>query len=121
MAWAILETPAQIVASRVLTGVCYAGLTVAMVLTMEELLPSALQATGQTLYQATAIGLGSIGGSAAGGLLYGSAGPRALFVFCAAIGLAGALVGWLALPARARRVNVPPDLEDVVVPRSPVV
>jgi PPP family 3-phenylpropionic acid transporter len=121
LSWTVLGTPAGIVASRSLTGLSYGGLTVAMVLTMGEVLPGGLQATGQTLYQATATGLGSIAGNIAGGLLYGSLGAPFLFGLCAAIGAAGALLGLFTLPARVRRVALPAELEEVVVPNSPVV
>jgi PPP family 3-phenylpropionic acid transporter len=121
LSWTVLGTPAAIVASRSLTGLSYGGLTVAMVLTMGEVLPNGLQATGQTLYQATATGLGSIAGNTVGGLLYGSAGAPFLFGLCAAIGAAGALLGLFTLPARVRRVALPAEIEEVVVPNSPVV
>jgi MFS family permease len=121
LSWTVLGTPAGIVASRALTGLSYGGLTVAMVLTMGEILPGGLQATGQTLYQATATGLGSIAGNTAGGLLYGSAGAPFLFGVCAGIAAAGGLLGLLTLPARIRRVTVPAEIEEVVVPNSPVV
>ncbi len=120
LAWMVLDAPSQIVAVRVLTGVSYGALSVAMVLTMGELLPGALQATGQTLYQATALGLGAIASSAVGGLLYDSAGAPALFGVCAVSATAGAALGWLALPTRVLRLRVPPDLEEVVLPNLPV-
>jgi MFS transporter, PPP family, 3-phenylpropionic acid transporter len=121
VAWMALDTPAQIVASRVLTGICYGGMSVAMVLTISEILPEGLQATGQTLYQATAVGLAAIAGNAVGGLLYGTAGAPALFAVGAVMAAAGGLLGLVTLPVKVRRVTVPADLEDVVLPNSPVV
>jgi MFS family permease len=121
LSWTALDSPSAIVASRALTGVSYGFLTVAMVLTMGEVLPAGLQATGQTLYQATATGLGSIAGNAIGGFLYGSAGASFLFGCCAALAVCGGVLGVATLPARIRRVALPADLEEVVVPNSPVV
>jgi MFS family permease len=67
--WAVLMSPSAIVATRVLTGFAFAGITYSMVLTIGELLPRALQATGQALYQGTASGIASAGGSMIGGVL----------------------------------------------------
>jgi MFS family permease len=96
-------------------------MSVALVLTIGELLPSYLQATGQTLYQGTATGVAMVSGSALGGVLYGSAGPSFLFIVCAVTAVAGAALGWLTLPARARAVVTPPVLDEVVLPNSPLV
>jgi PPP family 3-phenylpropionic acid transporter len=120
LSWTVLDTPAQIVASRLLTGVCYGFMTVGMVLTMGEILPGGLQATGQTLYQATATGLAAVVGNAVGGFLYDSAGSAFLFAACAGVAIAGGIVGWLTLPTRVRRVPIPAEVEEVVLPNSPV-
>jgi PPP family 3-phenylpropionic acid transporter len=121
LSWTVLDSPSAIVATRVVTGLGYGSLVVAMVLTMGEILPGALQATGQTLYQAVATGLASVVGNLLGGVLYGSAGPAALFALCALSAAVGAALGWLTLPARVRRVSVPAVIEDVVRPNSPLV
>ena len=121
LSWTVLDRPADIIASRVLTGVCYGGMMVAMVLTIGEILPPALQATGQTLYQATAAGLASVVGTAIGGQLYGLIGAPFLFAVCAGFMLAGGLLGLAILPARVRRVDVSSELDDVVLPNTPVV
>jgi MFS transporter, PPP family, 3-phenylpropionic acid transporter len=121
VAWAFLNSPDQIVVTRLLTGFCYGGMTVSMVLTMGELLPTHLQVTGQTLYQGTATGVAAVAGNSIGGLLYGFAGAPVLFVVCAVVAVAGAMLGLFTLPAHARAVTTPPDIEEVVLPNAPLV
>jgi len=105
LTWTFLTLPAAIVATRCITGVAYGGLTVAMVVTMRQLLPEHLQATGQTLYQGTATGIAAVAGNIAGGLLYGSAGPETLFFLCAVMCTLGGVLGFLALPGRVRLLD----------------
>jgi MFS family permease len=101
--WAVLTSPGAIVATRVITGLAYGGLTVAMVLTIGELLPGDLQATGQTLYQGTATGFAAIIGNVAGGVVYKTAGAPFLFVAAAGLLALGGALALLALPARRTR------------------
>jgi PPP family 3-phenylpropionic acid transporter len=100
LSWAALDSPTAIVATRVVTGLSYGGLTVAMVLTIGTLLPAHLQATGQSLYQGTATGLSAIVGNVGGGLLYDGAGAPFLFVVCAALCATGGSVALMTLPGR---------------------
>jgi MFS transporter, PPP family, 3-phenylpropionic acid transporter len=116
--WAVLDSPDAIVATRLLTGFAYGGMTVAMVLTMGELLPDDLQATGQSLYQGTAIGLAAVVGNLTGGLLYGSAGPAALFVLCAAMCAAGGVLALVTLPGRIRFHRSTEPIDVVATPPS---
>jgi MFS family permease len=101
--WAALTSPGAIVATRVVTGLAYGGLTVAMVLTIGELLPGDLQATGQTLYQGTATGFAAIVGNVVGGVVYKTAGAPFLFVVSAGLLVLGGVLAVLALPARRAR------------------
>jgi MFS family permease len=98
--WAVLMSPSAIVATRLLTGFAFAGITYSMVLTMGQLLPRALQATGQALYQGTAAGVASAGGSIIGGVLYGALGAPVLFLTCAGLCVAGGLMALGTLPGR---------------------
>src|SRR5262249_9233674 len=66
LSWALLDQPPLMIASRAITGVAFGGLWVSCVLTMSLLLPPALQATGQALYQTTTFGLGGMVANAAG-------------------------------------------------------
>jgi predicted MFS family arabinose efflux permease len=104
--WAVLQSPTAIVATRLLTGLAFAGITYSMVLSIGQLLPRALQATGQALYQGTASGIASAGGNMIGGVLYGALGAPMLFLMCAGVCVVGGLMALGSLPGR---VAVPPD------------
>jgi PPP family 3-phenylpropionic acid transporter len=99
--WAVLDTPALIIATRALTGLAFAGFIVSIVLTIAALLPATLQATGQALYQTIGFGLASIIGNALGGLVYGSLGHAAFFAIVALLAFLAAGVGWFGVPGRA--------------------
>jgi MFS family permease len=98
--WAVLTSPSALVATRLLTGLAFAGITYSMVLTIGELLPRALQATGQALYQGTASGIASAGANVIGGVLYGALGAPMLFLLCAGLGVVGGLIALATLPGR---------------------
>ncbi|HEX7474252.1 MAG TPA: MFS transporter [Candidatus Limnocylindrales bacterium] len=101
--WAIADAPGLIIASRLLTGLAFAGLVVSVVLTIATLLPSDLQATGQTLFQMTAFGVAAIAANVVGGFLYGSVSPAAAFSLGALMAVVGAVVGWFVLPGVTQR------------------
>ncbi|MEJ7697317.1 MAG: MFS transporter [Candidatus Limnocylindrales bacterium] len=98
--WTVLDVPAAIIATRAMTGVAFAGVIVSVVLTIAELLPRELQATGQALYQTTAFGVAAVIANAIGGRLYESVGHSALFGLGAILALAAAILGWLMFPHR---------------------
>jgi MFS family permease len=113
--WAVLTSPSAIVATRILTGLAFAGITYSMVLTIGQLLPRALQATGQALYQGTASGIASAGGNVAGGVLYGALGAPMLFVICTGLCVVAGVIALHTLPDRAMvsmgAVDEPPGEE----------
>lgn len=100
--WAVLTSPELIIATRVLTGMGFAGVTVGIVLTIAVVLPRDLQATGQGLFQMSAYGLTAVVTNVVGGLLFGSFGGSAVFAFGAMAAVAGCVVGWFAFPRRER-------------------
>jgi MFS family permease len=102
--WMVLDTPALLIATRVVTGVSFAGLVVSVVLTIGELLPATLQGTGQALYQTIGFGFASIAANAVGGIVYGGFGHTPFFALGAVLAVAGAAVGWVAVPGRASPV-----------------
>lgn len=104
VSWGLLPTPAAINATRALTGVCYGALAAAQVLIVARLLPVALQATGQTLMQASTFAIGNAIGGLVGGVLYGQFGPTAFFGVAGAMAIAGGLGAWVVLhgPVGAR-------------------
>jgi PPP family 3-phenylpropionic acid transporter len=105
LSWAVADSTTLILAGRILTGFAYASVIVATVLTIATLLPAELQATGQALFQTTAFGIAAIIANVLGGLLYGTAGPAAVFGLGAVLAVAAAIGGWLVMP---RRPGVPP-------------
>jgi PPP family 3-phenylpropionic acid transporter len=98
--WIVLADPLMIVVSRVLSGLAYGSLTVALVLTVGALLPVRLQATGQALYGMSASGIASIVGNLGGGVLFGAYGHGPVFAAGLVGALAAALVAWRHFPAR---------------------
>ncbi|MGH2464552.1 MAG: MFS transporter [Candidatus Limnocylindrales bacterium] len=89
--WAFLSSPDAINATRVLTGLCYGSFTAARVLLIARLLPSSLQATGQGLVQAGTMGIGTVLGTAIGGVAYGDFGAAAFFLGAAAAAIIGGI------------------------------
>jgi MFS family permease len=100
VSWAVLTSPSAIVATRLLTGFAFAGIAFSMVLAIGQLLPRALQATGQALYQGTASGIASAGGNMVGGVLYGAVGAPMLFLICSGLCVVGGLMALRNLPGR---------------------
>lgn len=97
-AWAVLDSPALIVATRFASGVAFAGLWVGAVLTMAVLLPPRLQATGQGLYQLTGFGVAAFVANFVGGQVYASLGSAALFAGAAVLAVAAAIIALAVFP-----------------------
>ena len=114
LSWVFIETPELLIASRIMSGPAFGGISMACVLTLNVLLPLRLQATGQGLYQTTAFGAGAMLGNAAAGAGYETIGPAGVFAGAALAGFAAALVGWFVLPRTGER---PPP--EPAAPREP--
>jgi MFS family permease len=99
--WAFLDEPGLIIATRAVSGVAYAAIAIAAVLTIAALLPPELQGTGQGLYQTVGFGVAAIVANALGGLVYGAGGALPLFLGCAVLAGLGAVVAWRTVPPRA--------------------
>ena len=89
--WGFLPTPLAINVTRLVTGFCFGSFTAARVLLVSRLLPRPLQATGQGLVQAATVGIGTVLGTAIGGVAYGSLGPTGFFLVAAAAAIVGGL------------------------------
>jgi PPP family 3-phenylpropionic acid transporter len=106
VAWAFLDQPLAIALVKLVAGVGFALVYVGSVLLVDDLVPPALRGTGQGLAKAVSFGLSPILGSLAGGAIYDYAGPRALFLACAAAALvAASAVFAIAARGRARRLS----------------
>ena len=101
VAWAVLADPTLIVATRVVSGVGFASITIAAVMIIATLLPPELQATGQGLYQTVGFGGAAVVANLVGGVVFGLGGAMPLFLGCAALAIVGAIVAWRTVPARA--------------------
>ncbi|MDX6426907.1 MAG: transporter, family, 3-phenylpropionic acid transporter [Gaiellaceae bacterium] len=106
-AWAFLSDPLAIALVKLVAGVGYALVYVGSVLLVDDLVPPALRGTGQGLAKAVSFGLSPILGSLAGGAIYDYAGPRALFLACAAAALVAA-TSVFVIAARARAARAVP-------------
>jgi MFS family permease len=102
--WGILPSVFAINVTRFVTGLCFGSLIAARVLIVPRLLPGALQATGQVLFQSATYGVGIVVGSVIGGLAYGSIGPTAFFAGAGGVTIIGGIATWFVLagPVGAR-------------------
>lgn len=91
------SSPVAIVVVVSLNGIGFALIYVGMVVIVDTLVVPSLRATGQGLRHAVMFGLAPILGAAGGGLLYGPAGPGALFLVASGLAIAGAATGWIVL------------------------
>jgi PPP family 3-phenylpropionic acid transporter len=105
--WSVLDSPAAIIASRVVSGAGYAGLWISCVMTIQRTLPPRLQGSGQALISITTVGVAGFVANVAGGLVYASRGPAVLFGASAVLAIVGAMVAWGALPDDAGRTRLP--------------
>ena len=100
--WIVLESAELIIATRLITGVAFAWILVCVVLTIARLLPSELQATGQSLYQTFGFGFGAIIANIVGGQLYQGIGHGAVFGLGTVLAVVAATMGWIVFPRDAR-------------------
>ena len=96
--WAVSDATFPLIATRILSGIGFGGVIVAVVLTIATLLPPELQATGQSLFQTTAFGIGAIIANVVGGILYDSLGHAAVFGLAAVMAVVAAALGWFVFP-----------------------
>ena len=100
--WIVIDSAAVIIATRLITGVAFAWILVCVVLTIARLLPSELQATGQSLYQTFGFGIGAIVANIVGGLLYENIGHAAVFGLGTVLAVLAASMGAIVFPRDAR-------------------
>jgi MFS transporter, PPP family, 3-phenylpropionic acid transporter len=103
VAWAFVSNPLAAAALKLGVGVAFALTYVASVMLTDELTPARLRATGQALVKSTTFGLAPVAGSFGGGLIYGTLGPRAMFLISTGVVAAAGLVALVAVPSLAKR------------------
>jgi MFS transporter, PPP family, 3-phenylpropionic acid transporter len=96
--WIFFVDAGPILFTRFISGVFFGGILITFVLTIAQLLPAGLQATGQTLFQAAAFGVAAVVANLLGGVLYSVAGPLGVFGGGAICTLAGGALGLVAVP-----------------------
>ena len=96
--WIVFVDAGPILATRFVSGIFFGGILITFVLTIAQLLPARLQATGQTLFQAAGFGVAAVIANLLGGVLYSVAGPLGVFGGGAICTLAGGLLGYVAVP-----------------------
>jgi MFS family permease len=96
--WVVLVDEGPILVTRFASGVFFGGIFFSFVMTMARLLPARLQATGQTLFQASCFGIAAIMANFLGGILYATAGALGVFGAGGVCAIAGGLLGFLVLP-----------------------
>ena len=103
VAWAFVSSPLVAALLKLAIGVAFALTYVASVVIADELTPARLRATGQALVKSVTFGLAPIAGSLGGGLIYGTVGPRAMFLAATAVVGAAGLLALVATPSQTRR------------------
>jgi MFS family permease len=115
VAWAFVADPLTAALLKLVVGVAFALTLVAAVMIANDLVPSHLRATGQTLMKAVMFGVAPILGSLGGGLVYQAFGSRAMFLASTLVVAAAGVIALVAVPARTR-----PVIEEAVLPTAEV-
>jgi PPP family 3-phenylpropionic acid transporter len=107
-AWAFISNPVAAALLKLAIGVAFALTYVASVVIADELSPARFRATGQALMKSTMFGLAPIAGSLGGGIVYGTLGPRTMFLVSMFVVAAAGGLALATVPSRTRRAEEPP-------------
>ena len=110
VAWAFVSSALVAAMLKLVVGVAFALTFVAAVMIANDLTPSRLRATGQALVKSVLFGVAPIAGSLGGGIVYGTLGPRAMFLGATLIVAAAGAMAVIAVPARSRKTAEEPVL-----------
>jgi len=100
IAWAFVSDAFIAALLKLAVGVAFALTYVASVMIADELTPAHLRATGQAVMKSVFFGLAPVVGSFGGGLIYGTIGPRAMFLASTVVAAAAGFIVVVAVPAR---------------------
>lgn len=99
IAWAFTSSPLVAALLKLAVGVAFALTYVAGVVIVNDLTPSRLRATGQALFKSVLFGVAPIAGALGGGIVYGTLGPRVMFLAATVVVAAAAVIAVTAVPA----------------------
>ena len=114
IAWAFVTSAFLAALLKLAVGVAFALTFVAAVMIANDLVPARLRATGQALVKSVLFGAAPIIGAFGGGVIYGSLGPRAMFLASTFVVAGAAVIALVAVPARK-----PTPAEEPVLATSP--
>lgn len=97
LVWAFTSDALVMALMRLVTGVAFALTYISAVLITDDLSPARLRATGQALVKSVMFGLAPIAGSLGGGLIYGSLGPRVMFLAATVVVAAAGVIAIFAV------------------------
>ena len=100
VAWAFVTSAFLAALLKLAVGVAFALTFVAAVMIANDLVPARLRATGQALVKSVLFGAAPIIGAFGGGVVYGSLGPRAMFLASTFVVAAAGVIALVAVPAR---------------------
>jgi PPP family 3-phenylpropionic acid transporter len=103
IAWAFVSDAFIAALLKLAVGVAFALTYVAAVMIADELSPAHLRATGQALMKSVLFGLAPVVGSFGGGLIYGTVGPRAMFLSSTVAAVAAGVIVLVAVPTRTQQ------------------
>lgn len=104
VAWAFTTSAFIAALLKLAVGVAFALTLVAAVVITNDLTPARLRATGQALMKAVFFGVAPVIGAVGGGVVYGSLGPRFMFLASTLVVAAAGLFALAAVPMRKRVV-----------------
>ena len=102
VAWALISNAVVVALLKLVIGVAFALTYVASVTIANELSPARLRATGQALIKSTMFGLAPIIGALGGGIVYGTLGPRLMFLASTVVVAAAGGIAMVVVPVARR-------------------
>jgi MFS family permease len=101
IAWALVSDAMTAALLKLVGGVAFALTFVSAVLIANDLVPSRLRATGQTLMKSVLFGVAPILGAVGGGIVYDEFGARAMFLASSVLVVAAAVTALFVVPSPA--------------------
>jgi hypothetical protein len=115
IAWALVSDAMTAALLKLVGGVAFALTFVSAVMIANDLVPSRLRATGQTLMKSVLFGVAPILGAVGGGFVYGTFGARAMFLASSVLVMGAAVTALFVVPSPA-----PAKIEEPILPAPEV-